>query len=283
MRSRGAISMLALAQMARNPRQTLRMTLLLALAIAFAIFTLVFSASQFQHISNMATYESGADFSGDLPVITQRNVQQETALYRNIAGVKSATVGFTESGVSSGTSLSIPIEIRAVDARTYAQTGIWTPQDSSQSLASLMRRLVSASSDALSNDQVPVIIDAATAHRLDLQSGNSFAVSVNNVPNSNMNCQVIAVVQHIPTVNSSDTSANSGTFVAPGGILLDYTTYAAVYKRDILVKGSASDTYLPVNHVWLSTQNDENAVVSVREALKTPGLRLQNLYDRRLL
>ena len=139
MRSRGAISMLALAQMARNPRQTLRMTLLLALAIAFAIFTLVFSASQFQHISDMATYESGADFSGDLPVITQRlTVQQETALYRNIAGVKSATVGFTESGVSSGTSLSIPIEIRAVDARTFAQTGIWTPQDSSQSLASLM-------------------------------------------------------------------------------------------------------------------------------------------------
>lgn len=72
MRSRGAISMLALAQMARNPRQTLRMTLLLALAIAFAIFTLVFSASQFQHISDMAAYESGADFSGDLPVNTQR-------------------------------------------------------------------------------------------------------------------------------------------------------------------------------------------------------------------
>ena len=88
MRSRGAISMLALSQMARNPRQTLRMTLLLALAIAFAIFTLVFSASQFQHISDMATYESGADFSGDLPAVSQHmTVQQETVLYRNITGV----------------------------------------------------------------------------------------------------------------------------------------------------------------------------------------------------
>lgn len=284
MRGRGAISMLALAQMARNPRQTLRMTLLLALAIAFAIFTLVFSASQFQHISDMAAFESGADFSGDLPVIAQRlTVQQETTLYRNIPGVKSATVGFTGSGVSSGTSLSIPIEIRAVDARTFSQTGIWTPQDSSQSLASLMAQLVAFSNNAISNDQVPVIIDAATAHRLDLQSGNSFAVNVNNVPNSNLNCQVIAVVQHIPTVNSSDSSGSSGTFVAPGGILLDYTTYAAVYKHDILVKGSASDTYLPINHVWLSTQNDENSLASISEALKTPGLRLQNLYDRRLL
>jgi ABC-type antimicrobial peptide transport system permease subunit len=284
MRSRGAISMLALAQMARNPRQTLRMTLLLALAIAFAIFTLVFSASQFQHISDMATYESGADFSGDLPLVTQHlTVQQETALYRNIAGVKSATVGFTESGVSSGTILSIPIEIRAVDAHTFAQTGIWSSQDSSQSLASLMTQLVSASSKALSNDQVPVIIDAATAHRLELQSGNLFAVNVNNLPNSNLNCQVIAVVQHIPTVNSSDRSSNSGTFVAPGGILLDYTTYTAAYKHDIFVKGSASDTYLPINHVWLSTENDENSVTNVREALNTPGLRLQNIYDRRLL
>jgi ABC-type antimicrobial peptide transport system permease subunit len=116
-----------------------------------------------------------------------------------------------------------------------------------------------------------------------LQSGNLFAVNVNNLPNSNLNCQVIAVVQHIPTVNSSDTSGNSGTFVAPGGILLDYTTYAAAYKRDIFVKGSASDAYLPINHVWLSTENDENSVTSVREALKTPGLRLQNIYDRRLL
>jgi hypothetical protein len=90
-------------------------TLLLALAIAFAIFTLVFSASQLQHISDIATYESGADFSGDLPAITQRlSVQQETTLYASIAGVKSVTVGFTESGVSSGTSPSIPIEIRAV-------------------------------------------------------------------------------------------------------------------------------------------------------------------------
>jgi ABC-type antimicrobial peptide transport system permease subunit len=285
MQSRGAISMLALAQMARNPRQTLRMTLLLALAIAFAIFTLVFSASQFQHISDMAAYESGADFSGDLPVITQHStVQQETALYRNIAGVKSATVGLTESGVSTGTTLSIPIEIRAVDAHTFAQTGIWTPQDSSQSLSSLMMQLDAASNNAIHNDQVPVIIDAATANRLELQPGNVFAVIVNDLPNSNLNCEVIAVVQHIPTVNSSDTSGSSGTYVAPGGILLDYSTYAAVYKLDILVaKGLASDTYLPINHVWLSTQNDENSLASVRNALQTPGLRLQNLYDRRLL
>jgi ABC-type antimicrobial peptide transport system permease subunit len=284
-RSRNAISMLALAQMARAPRQALRMTMLLALAIALAIFTLVFSASQLQHISAMAAYESGADFSGDLPVTTRRlSVQQETELYKGITGVNSATVGYTGTGVSSGTSPTIPIEIRAVDARTFTQTGLWATQDSSQSLASLMTQLVAASGNAIRNDQVPVIIDTATAQRLDLQPGNSFAVNVNNLPNSTLSCLVITVVQHIPTVNSSDSSNNSGTYVAPSGILLDYTAYAAVYKQDVLAqKGLASDTYLPINHVWLSTRGDAESLAAVRTALATPGLRLENLYDRGLL
>jgi hypothetical protein len=127
-RSRSAISMLALAQMARAPRQSVRMTMLLALAVAFAIFTLVFSASQLQHISDMATFESGADFSGDIPITTQRlSVQHETALYSSIAGVNFASVGYVGTGVSSGTTPTIPIEIRAVDARSFAHTAIWTP------------------------------------------------------------------------------------------------------------------------------------------------------------
>ncbi len=175
------------------------------------------------------------------------------------------------------------IEIRAVDASTFTQTGIWTSQDSSQSLAFLMKQLVDASSSAISNNQVPVIIDAGAAHRLNLQIGNTFAVTVNNLSNSNLNCLVIAVVQHIPTVNSSDTSGSSGIYVAPGGILLDYTTYALVYKRGVLVQGSTSDSYLPINHVWLSTQSGEKSLASVREAFNSSGLRLQNLYDRRLL
>jgi ABC-type antimicrobial peptide transport system permease subunit len=283
-RSRSAISMLALAQMARAPRQSVRMTMLLALAVAFAIFTLVFSASQLQHISDMATFESGADFSGDIPVTTQRlSVQHETALYSSIAGVNSASVGYMGTGVSSGTTPTIPIEIRAVDARTFAHTAIWTPQDSAQTLGALMTKLVTASSEAIGNDQAPVIIDAAMAHRLNLQPGNTFAVAVNNLPYSSLNCLVVAVVQHIPTVNASEASGNSGTYVAPGGIVLDYTTFAAVYKQNILANGSTADPFLPINHVWLSARSDPPSLANVRAALNTPGLRLVNLYDRRLL
>src|SRR5260221_5471097 len=87
--------MLALAQMARAPRQALRMILLLALAIAFAIFTLVFAASQTQRASDIADYQVGADFSGVIPLglVNSSPLQQEIALYRHIHGVVSATGG----------------------------------------------------------------------------------------------------------------------------------------------------------------------------------------------
>src|SRR5260221_3343952 len=193
MRSRGMISMLALAQMARSPRQAIRMTLLLALAIAFAIFTLVFASSQSQRISDIAAYESGADFSGDIPLAAQHlTVQGETAKYSTISGVTSVTVGYTGTGVTAGTSPTLPLQIRAVDARAFAHTAIWTPQYSSQSLASLMAQLV-ARQGAAAN--VPVIIDAVTMSTLGLQVNDSFTLSVNNLPYSTLNCMVIAEVQ----------------------------------------------------------------------------------------
>src|SRR5207244_8742600 len=46
MHGRSAMPVLAVAQMARKPRQAVRMILLLGLATAFALFTLVFAASR---------------------------------------------------------------------------------------------------------------------------------------------------------------------------------------------------------------------------------------------
>jgi putative ABC transport system permease protein len=282
-RRRGATSMLALAQMARSPRQSMRMTLLLALATAFAMFTLVFSASQAQHITAIASYESGADFSGDLAVIPQHlTVQHETTLYRAISGVTSATVGFVGSGTASGTTLVIPMEVRAVDAQTYAQTAIWSAQDSSQSLSSLMHALRRDRNNAVSSDVVPAIIDELTAQKLNLQAGNMFSISMDNLPDTTLNCAVIAVVQHIPTVNDS-TAAGTGLYTPPGGVLVDYATYAAVYKVDSITSGTGSGSLLPINHVWLRTKNNPAAIAAVRAALASPGLSLNNLYDRQAL
>jgi ABC-type antimicrobial peptide transport system permease subunit len=287
-RGRGAISMLAIAQMARAPRQALRMTLLLALAIAFAIFTLVFSASQSQHISAIAAYEAGADFSGDIPVTHQfttraPSVTNQTALYSHISGVLSASVGFSTIGTTSGTSPTISMQIRAVDADTFAQTADWTARNSAQPLSSLMTQLVAGRNDAVHNDAVPAIVDAATANTLDLSIGSTFTIIANNLTYGTLNCMIVAEVQHIPSVNNSAVPGSVGSNTLPGGVLFDYTTFANVYLQDIFRSGATTPIYLPINHVWLRTRQDPSSLAHVRTALLTPGLHLENLYDRQML
>lgn len=285
-RGRGAGPTLALAQMARTPRQPQRIILLLALAIAFSLFTLSFSASQAQHMSAIATYEAGADFSGDLPVTARHlTVAGETALYRHISGVTSATVGFSSTGTTSGTP-SVPMQIRAVDAATFAQTAIWTPQDSSQSLSSLMNTLISAEKRGVGNGFVPVIIDAATASLLNLTPGSTFTITVSGLPYSTLNCYVVAQIHHIPGINdSADTGSIpfGSTYSPPGGVLMDYTSYAHYYAVGALSSQQQVDPYLPINHVWLHAANNATALAQIRTALATPALRLANLYDRQQL
>ncbi len=93
-RGRGAVPMLALTQLSRSPRQSVRMIMLLALATAFAMFTLIFAASQTQRATNLAAYAAGADFSGSIPSTAPAYpITIETQRYRNIRGVLAASVG----------------------------------------------------------------------------------------------------------------------------------------------------------------------------------------------
>ena len=157
-------------------------------------------------------------------------MEKATAHYQAIPGVISATVGYIAEG-TVGTAAT-PIQIRAVDSNTFAHTGIWTPQDSSQTLTSLMSALAIQRSAAISVNEVPVIVDANTMNSLALQIGDGFTVSVNGLLYSTLNCRIIAVVEHIPTINNTRDLASVGDYTPPGGILLDYTTYNAVYNLD---------------------------------------------------
>src|SRR5260370_8541204 len=109
MRGRKKKKELAVAQMARKPRQAVRMILLLGLATAFALFTLVFAASQAQRAQDIANYQAGADFSGAIPnSVRPLPMQQEIALYRHIPGVLAATAGFVEDNISSSNPTPFP-------------------------------------------------------------------------------------------------------------------------------------------------------------------------------
>jgi putative ABC transport system permease protein len=309
-RRRGAIAMLAFAQMERSPRQTVRVTLLLALTVAFAIFSLVFTASQAQRSADIAAFEAGADFSGSLSTPAgqqQPSLSAVTAPYQRLPGVLSASAGYYGNGAFAGAQQNTIISVIAVDADTFAQTATWTAQDSSQSPGSLMALLVQQRRYAYTEDRVPAIIDAAAASNQDLQVGSTFSVQMNGLPDyitgestSTLNCIVVAVIHHIPTVNPGTALDASGDVVnVVGGMLVDYSSFATSYRRDnSLGAGQSPGTtsgqsqistaagqqaILPVNYVWLRSQDDAAVVSSLRNTLTSSSLRLNNLYDRRAL
>ena len=233
-RARGATAMLALVQMARAPRQIMRMTLLLSLTVAFAIFAQVFSASQAQRINDISAYETGADFSGD--VANQLNVQMLTmnqviARYSQIPGVLAASADYTDQGAIVGSAgESVPIQFRAVETQSFTRTVIWNAQDSSQSFSHLLALLPHAYQgrlpDGTENWIVPTIVDQALANQLQLHVGDVFSTSLNDLTQATLSYQVAAIVAHIPTVNSS---ASASTSQSPGGMIVDYQAFARVY------------------------------------------------------
>jgi FtsX-like permease family len=103
-RGRGAVIMLAFTQTARSPRQSLRMIMLFALATSFALFTPVFLTTQAEHIQEIVTYQTGADFSAQL-LVPGPGISQVTNQYQSIPGVLSASVGFVGQGYAGPATL----------------------------------------------------------------------------------------------------------------------------------------------------------------------------------
>jgi ABC-type antimicrobial peptide transport system permease subunit len=278
-RSRNAPPMLALAHMSRAPRQSVRLILLLALATAFTIFTIILIASQTQRIEDVAAYQSGADFSGTFQngVATPLQVTEETALYDHIPGVISATVGNISSVTAAGTILSLPMEIRAVDSTTITRTAIWTEQDSSQSLSTLMSKLIARCASAFSRKIVPAVVDSSAWQSLKLTpTATAFSL---NFTNGTVRFIAIAEVQHIPTVNDLSASTTTSSSIPDVGILVDYQSLASVYGYDF----KASSASFPLNAVWLRTRDDATSLASVRASLTKGVLQLAPLYDRRAI
>jgi ABC-type antimicrobial peptide transport system permease subunit len=303
-RGRGAPPMLALAQIARAPRQTLRMILLLALASAFAIFTLVFTASQAQQALNAAAYQVGADFSGDQPTSNPApSLARTIDLYTHIPGVTSASAGYSARAVSAGLSPNISIQVEAIDTSTFARTAFWpaqiptlgqitgqgqgwpllsfTPgQGPALPLQSLMAQLKAQENQALHDNVVPVIVDATVWDTLELHPGATFTIDINTLRRPTLHCRAIARVEHISPVGTSF-SASTGASTS-GTMLVDYQTLNTIFGRN-LSPNARFPASLPVNHVWLNTKDDATSVAEVRTILTGSSLYLNNLQDRRAL
>lgn len=266
-RSRNAAPLLALAQMARAPRQAVRTTLLLALATAFTIFALVFNASQAQRIQDVAGYSVGADFSGK---ISGSAATAKSSSYAHLPGILAASVGYDSSERAAQNGSDISVELRAVDANTYAQTAAWTAQDSSQSLAGLMGQLVAQRVSASHDGVVPAIVDSAAWNILNLSVGSHFTINDLNGP---VTCVAIAEVQYIPTINDTTESNDTGDYIPSGGVLVDYASYSSTVLK-------ANNIFIPTTDVWLHSANDPAALAKARNVLLNGPLPLNNLSDR---
>jgi len=282
-RGRGASTMLALTQMARAPKQPIRMTLLLALATGFTLFALVYSASQAQRLLDIAAFQTGADFTGAIPasVAAQPTFADLSARYRQIPGVTSASLGYTTGIDPRNVSAGIPVQIFAVDANTYAQSAVWTEQDSTQSLSSLMAQLRAARATADTDHSVPAILDDATWQAMHLTPGAQFTMKPPGYDSGTMRFVAIGRVLHIPTIYDSYQGGGFSGY-GGGGLLVDFQSYATVYHHDLTTSTSTASP-LKANAAWIATRDDAAALASVRAALHTSDLALGSVQDRRQL
>lgn len=282
----GAPPMLALAQMSRTPQHSLRM-LLLALSISFALFTLVFSASETQQMSNVAAQQVGADFSGTLllPVGSHPAASLVENAYRDISGVTSASAGYTTEGVAYEGEQATSFQVRAVDTSTFAQTAIWTDQDSGQSLSELLARITTPPQNSVGESLlvVPALVDAVAWNALGLAPNARFAVNLSG--DVNVTFQAVAEVQHIPTINDSLQTGGGNGYVTPGGVLVDLNLYAHIYEQEDQIENPNAILRLPVtiNYIWLRTGDSASALANVRAALADGPLSLQTIGDRRAM
>jgi ABC-type antimicrobial peptide transport system permease subunit len=259
----GAPSMLALAQVARAPNQSVRMILLLSLAAAFAIFTLVFQASEYQQIASVAAQQVGADFGGSLqpPPQNPPSPAQWEQMYNHIPGVLSSSIGY-EYQTTSAQLPTLPVRVLAVDTNTFAQTFIWTTQYSSGPITQALANTRDVQT-VNSEPALPAIVDAVMWNALQLSPGTTFNLG-------GLTFVALAEVQHIPTVNDSLVTGGTDTYTVPGGVLVDYAVFNQVQKQ-------------APNYIWLRTSDDSTALARVRAALSAGPLQVNNLSDRRAM
>lgn len=286
-RGRSAASMLALAQMARSPRQAVRMTALLSLAITFAIFSLVLTATQAQRVNDIATYRVGSDFAATLPPTTNaQSLSGITKQFDAIPGVLAASVGYVNTGTVGSGSVPLTFDIRAIDTSTYGNTAIWPVQASSQSLNSLLNALFKAKSYGIAHGLVPAIVDATAARIAALHIGSTIVVSQNADAGalllSDIHCYIVGIVNNIPTTNTNPQITNNGFYNQVSGLLIDYQTYNAIYQQQLVQAGQGKGN-VALNYVWVHSKSDPTSVSRVRSTLAAMTSSLYAVQDRRAI
>jgi putative ABC transport system permease protein len=248
-RGRGITSMLAFAQIERTPSRYSRMTLLLVLAVGLGLFALTFDASLQQNVHDRTAYAVGADVRLVAnPLIPSQQSAAYLAHLKTLSGVENATPLRRTYGSTPNALGNLGVDMLGVDSTSFADVAnarSWRSDFAAQPLPELMAELKAhraASTQAIAQGPVWVIVSDTLAQPLHLAVGDRFQLGITDIPFASPTFVVGAIVHEFPTLYPNS---------APGGfVVLD------LQDLDGLIAAN-SDPSSPVgpNEFWLATTN----------------------------
>ncbi|MBF6591324.1 MAG: FtsX-like permease family protein, partial [Ktedonobacterales bacterium] len=247
-RGRGITSVLAFAQVERNPARYSRMTLLLVLAVGLGLFALTFNAALTRNVSDRAAYSVGADVrttqtfseAGVLAARIEGQMKQlpgviaVAPVYRSIASTTSDLGG--ES-----------MDVLGIDPQTFARVAgpvSWRSDYASQSfdqLMSGMRANLRGATVGLPGSPMWIIVSQSLADQFHLRTGDRLALSFSDSIFTPTNIVVGAVVRDFPTVYPTNKPA--------GFIVIPFADYLNVITREAPTIAATAGP----NEYWLRT------------------------------
>jgi putative ABC transport system permease protein len=272
-RSRSLAPMLALTKIARASQQGQRLIILLSLTLAFVSFAVTALATQSNYVSDFASYQVGADFSGELPPTVGVTPAKVAAAYQRLPGVVGVTLGYRSAfslvGAQSSTAVDengnalIPTaQVMAIQPESFARAAIWNTTQTGAPLSTVLASLTAQRDAALSAGVIPVIVDDAFWSSQRLRTGQEIKLPLPDAPAQRIPFRVIGHIAHIPSIFDGQDGY---------GMLADMDTYTA-----IVAQLEQAPTLAP-NFVWLKTSSDAPTLIAVRKALTQGPLQLRGL------
>jgi ABC-type lipoprotein release transport system permease subunit len=287
-RRRGALGVLALAQLARAPRGPSRLAALLALALGLGLFALTVDGSLARNAASRAAYQTGGDMrllqSGEEPSSVDQRIR---AALTRLPGVRGVTPVYRANVNVNGSSDigTLTANLLGVDPTSWeADAGAvsWRADYADAPLTNLLGALRQHAwrADALGGGQIgdarhPVwaLVGQPLVDALHLRVGQRFPLTFGGGQTTPANVVVGAIVQQFPTLYPAQSQA--------GYLVASLSDATAAY----LLSTQSDPSTIGPNEYWLRTDGSPANLRALRAALANQfiGLDLVRVIDRRQL
>ncbi len=289
-RRRGPTSMLAFAEVARNPAGPSRLTLLLALAVGLGLFALTYNASLSTNAVSRAAYQAGADVrlvqNGPEPPGLDGRLQKQLAAMPGVEGISPAyrdTISVNATVDGSG----LTAAVLGVDPATWAQVAgntSWRSTYAGATLSTLMADLSANQWGSIAADRsghtnagdathpVWAVISQSLADQAHLHLGDRFSIAFQHSFGTSTQARVGLIVDEFPTLYPHQTDG--------GFVVLNLNDCLGAIVGATNEPGTAGP-----NEYWLKTVDDPSKVTTLTTALRQqgPNIDLNQIVDRRAL